>query len=77
MGREEEDDLLPLVLIGKIVYQRLPDVVRKGLDEPGMRSPAVDEAPFHRRRLAAIKSRSGSTCTGWSFTLATHFFVKC
>ena len=57
MGGEEEDDLLPLALVGETLLQRLPDVVREGPDESGVRSPAVDEAPFHRRRVAADRRK--------------------
>ena len=57
MGGEEEDDLLPLALVGEILSQRLSDVVREGLDEAGVRSPTVDEAPLHRRRAAADRRK--------------------
>ena len=57
MGGEEEDDLLPLALVGEILQQRLANVVGKGLDEAGVSSPAVDEAKFHLGRVAADRMR--------------------
>ena len=62
MGGEEEDDLLPLALVGEILSQRLSDVVREGLDEAGVRSPTVDEAPLHRRRAAADRRKKVWVC---------------
>ena len=59
MRGEEEDDFLPLGLVGETLLQRLADVVGKGLDESGVRSPAVDETPFHRRRVAAERKIGG------------------
>ena len=52
MCGEEEDDLLPLALVGEALPQRRPDVVGERLDQPGVRPPTVDEPPLHASRVA-------------------------
>ena len=55
VGGEEEDDLLPLALVGEALPQRRPDVVGERPDEPGVRPPTVDEPPLHPSRVAAAQ----------------------